>query len=437
MAGNACKRFCSWFKKKPIAVGSMILELRDHTRHEFEFSGKTCPGHRRCDVPDLAPISIVVTGGEKIGSAAFCEYPSLTSVTLPRGLISIGENAFQYCENLTSVTIPDTVTRIGAKAFASCMSLTSLTLPESLTHVGRSAFSECSGLTSLAFPKACGEKRTAPTSVAIPSSIDDSSFRHCSGITSLTLPQNLQEVESHAFAQCCGLTSITLPDTLTKIGFSAFSCCCELTSLTLPHAVTSIDKFAFADCVSLASLTLPDGLRSIGFKAFRHCSALTSLTLPDTVTSVGRNAFEKCKSLTCLTIPYSLTVTKCGAFDDCPKLRTFFFRPRVTGASPTFIAWAVSGSRKRSNWQLTTVKQLRNVLRLITEFACESHDLAIIDPNGRLRVGTAYSVERFGWPDLDDDNNFHSVRHYYYSIYRPYMKTRIHGYVDTLLISNE
>ena len=36
---------------------------------------------------------------------------------------------------------------------------------------------------------------------------------------------------------------------------------------------------------------------------------------------------------------------------------------------PSFIAWSVGSSRNRDNWQLTTVKQLRNVLSLITTFA--------------------------------------------------------------------
>ena len=35
------------------------------------------------------------------------------------------------------------------------------------------------------------------------------------------------------------------------------------------------------------------------------------------------------------------------------------------------IVWVVGNSRNRDNWQLTTVKQLRNVLRLITVLAFE------------------------------------------------------------------
>ena len=44
--------------------------------------------------------------------------------------------------------------------------------------------------------------------------------------------------------------------------------------------------------------------------------------------------------------------------------------------------------RNRNNWQITTVKRLRNVLRLITELSYEYHDVyeATMDPDGNNRV---------------------------------------------------
>ena len=44
--------------------------------------------------------------------------------------------------------------------------------------------------------------------------------------------------------------------------------------------------------------------------------------------------------------------------------------------------------RNRNNWQITTVKRLRNVLRLITELSYECHDVyeATMDPDGNNRV---------------------------------------------------
>ena len=91
----------------------------------------------------------------------------------------------------------------------------------------------------------------------------------------------------------------------------------------------------------------PDTLRDYfpSFLPSFNCTGLTSLTLPQTLTSVGRCAF-------CL----------------CDNVTSVVFRPP---ASRAFIAWSVGNSRKRANWQLTTLKRLRNVLRLVTAFAFE------------------------------------------------------------------
>ena len=54
-------------------------------------------------------------------------------------------------------------------------------------------------------------------------------------------------------------------------------------------------------------------------------------------------------------------------------------RSRPPPPSEAFIAWAVGSSRNRANWQLTILKRMRNVLRLITSLSlkrCKAEDLA-------------------------------------------------------------
>ena len=246
-----------------------------------------------------------------------------------------------------TAVIPKGFKTIESNAFEKFTRLTSLTLPDTLTNIYANAFDGCSSLTSLALPAVTGIRKHA--------------FRSCSGLTSLTLSNTLRSVEKGAFEKCSGLTSLTLPDALTSVGEDAFKGCSGLTSLTLPGALTSL-----------------------GDRTFSRCSGLTSLTLPDSLTSVGRSAFSNCYRLTALTLPQNLTNVGEYAFSECMGLKSVVFQPWVPSA---FIAWAVGNSRNRTNWQLTTVERLRNVLRLITEFALEQcRDVTSVDPDGRNRV---------------------------------------------------
>ena len=88
-------------------------------------------------------------GVTSVGSLAFFNCSSLTSINIPNSVTSIGDDAFQNCSSLTSITIPNSVTSIGDYAFNSCSSLTSITIPNSVTSIGYAAFASCSRLTSV------------------------------------------------------------------------------------------------------------------------------------------------------------------------------------------------------------------------------------------------------------------------------------------------
>jgi len=70
-------------------------------------------------IPDTI-YGLPITG---IGTNAFFDCLSLTSVTIGNGVTSIEDDAFRYCTSLTSVTIGSNVTSIAAFAFSSCWSL--------------------------------------------------------------------------------------------------------------------------------------------------------------------------------------------------------------------------------------------------------------------------------------------------------------------------
>ena len=235
-----------------------------------------------------------------------------TAYAIPDSVTSIGSSAFSDCSSLTSITIPDSVTSIGSSAFSDCSSLTSITIPDGVTSIDWSAFRDCSSLTSI----------TIPNSVT---SIDSYAFSDCSSLTSITIPNSVTSIGDHVFDGCKGLTSITIPDSVTSIGNDAFSYCSKLTSITIPDSVTSIGNWAFDGCSSLTSITIPDGVTSIGDHVFDGCKGLTSITIPDGVTSIGWHAFNWCDSLTSITIPDSVTSIGGCAFAYCSSLKDVYY----------------------------------------------------------------------------------------------------------------
>ena len=300
-----------------------------------------------------------------IGSYAFWCCSSLTSITIPNSVTSIGYEAFDNCDKLnqinvdtantvyssengvlfnkdktelirypagktdTAYAIPDSVTSIGDDAFSGCSSLTSITIPDSVTSIGSSAFSDCSSLTSI----------TIPDSVT---SIDWSAFRDCSSLTSITIPNSVTSIDSYAFSDCSSLTSITIPNSVTSIGDHVFDGCKGLTSITIPDSVTSIGKDAFSYCSKLTSITIPDSVTSIGNWAFDGCSSLTSITIPDGVTSIGDHVFDGCKGLTSITIPDGVTSIGWHAFNWCDSLTSITIPDSVTSIGGCAFAYCSS-----------------------------------------------------------------------------------------------
>ena len=226
-----------------------------------------------------------------IGSSAFYGCTSLESITLPFvgatkngtsntlfgyifGAWSYDANSSYVPSSLKTVVITGG-TSIGSYAFRDCTSLTSVTIPNSITSIGREAFRDCTSLTSIEIP-------------ASVTSIGQEAFRDCTSLTSVTFGDNSQltSIDYEAFDGCTSLTSIEIPDSVTSIGSSAFYGCTSLTSVTFGDnsQLTSIDYDAFKNCTSLTSVTIGNSVTSIGSRAFYGCTSLTSITFKDTST---------------------------------------------------------------------------------------------------------------------------------------------------------
>ncbi len=223
-----------------------------------------------------------------VGDYAFSGKANITSVSLPKSVVSIGTGAFNECAKLAKVTIPaGGLTSIGEKAFFKCGLLSSIALPYGLTSIGAEAFSECAKLTAA------------------------------------VLPDTLTSIGKEAFFGS-GLTTAAVPGGVTTMGEGVFHNCKNLTSASLGGGLTSVGKEMFSSCGKLTKIVIPDSVTSIGEAAFKGCG-LTVAMVPEKVTSLGAEAFFGCANLKTLCIPKAITTLPKDAVTGCTNLKTLHY----------------------------------------------------------------------------------------------------------------
>ena len=254
----------------------------DDATHTATINGATKGGAQVSGTLNI-PGTVVKDGGTtsytvtEIGSYAFQNHLSITSLILPNSVTSIKNAAFYGCTGLTGTLSLPHVTFIDGSAFGGCSGLTQLSLPSVLT-IKDGVFETCTGLTgTLSLPSVTDMGRGA--------------FRWCTGIEQLSLP-NVTTIKENTFNNCTGLTQLSLPN-VTKIEARAFYDCSGLTQLSIPQ-IEVIEQEAFYSCHGLTgTLTLPASIKEIGHYAFFYCDNLDAVEFETgtTLTSLGEKIF--------------------------------------------------------------------------------------------------------------------------------------------------
>ena len=163
-------------------------------------------------------------------------------IMFDNSVTSIGSYAFGECSSLTSIIIPNSVTSIGQDAFYSCSSLTEIVIPNSVTSIKSSAFSNCNKLAKTNYigdiADWCNIEFMNP--YANPIYYSHNFYINGQEIKDLIIPNSVTSIGTYAFFSCSSLTSVTIPNSVKSIGGSAFRDCSGLTSVTIPNSVTSI-----------------------------------------------------------------------------------------------------------------------------------------------------------------------------------------------------
>lgn len=277
----------------------------------------------------------------EIGTGAFQENATLSSVRIAEGVQTIGENAFFNCSALKTLYLPSTVTDVRMGAFA-ITTIESVHLESLSSYMAARVYSSpfvgganayekdvliekivgfsanFAGCSSLKEVDASGlewiEDDTVPTYA----------FYGCKNLEKVVLPETVEEVFSGAFAECTALKEINL-DYVDFIRDSAFENCTSLTNFFLNSFEGFIGESAFKNCTSLTSLILESQTIEIGDYAFQNCG-FTEISLGKGVTLTGSYAFEGCKNLTWLTL--NGTKTKAGGanFAGCNAIKRLVLR---------------------------------------------------------------------------------------------------------------
>ncbi|HUD45718.1 MAG TPA: leucine-rich repeat domain-containing protein [Candidatus Baltobacteraceae bacterium] len=193
---------------------------------------------------------MAVTG---IGTHAFDDNFSLTSLTIEEGVNSIADYVFFDCANLASVTLPNSLAIIGPAAFFDCKSLGSVMVPNGVTNIANSAFGFCLNLATV----------TIGTGVT---AIGEAAFEGCSSLTTITVDSN-----NPAYSSSGGV--LFNKNQTSLLGYPAGN---AATSYTVPNGVATIGAFAFAILGSLTNVTIPASVANLGSNAFYLSPGLTA-----------------------------------------------------------------------------------------------------------------------------------------------------------------
>ena len=213
-----------------------------------------------------------------IGSNAFLNRSSLTSIEIPASVTTIGASAFNGCAGLTSITIPVSVISIGANALSNCTSLTSITVdPNNIEFVSvDGVLYNKPGTTLIQYPIGKSDTRAAILNTV--QTIAGYALWNCINIDSISVPASVQTISEYAFQGCINLSNVSFASDsqLQTIGASAFKDCEGLKSIEIPVSVTTIDNTAF----------IGSGL--IRMYVYKNNQLAPSISPPQSVTYFGK-----------------------------------------------------------------------------------------------------------------------------------------------------
>ncbi|MDY6412081.1 MAG: leucine-rich repeat protein [Bacteroidales bacterium] len=235
------------------------LEIGDNMTLEVTYGDQEYTGN--IIIPENVEYNGKLLKVTKIGPSAFAR-SSVTTITIPKSVISIESGAFSSCTMLSSVSLTEGLGSIYQNAFKNCGDLNEITIPSSVTHIYKDAFNN-SGLKRLILVD--GDKDLSlgnPTSGGHGSS----PFQRV-GIEYLYLGRNIDYFNGNMGPfDYSNINEAVIGDKVKKIPNYCFQGL-YITKLTIPSSVEIIGN-ASLNCSTLQEVIIKDSEQAL----FTYCS---------------------------------------------------------------------------------------------------------------------------------------------------------------------
>jgi len=302
----------------------------------------------------------------EIDYRAFCEFDTLTTLTVPESVIKFSNYyIFSGCTNLstfkgpwatedgsalivnnrliklvptysgTSFSIPEGVTAIHTSAIENIASLTSVTIPSTIGYIDDMIIEQCSNLQAVYF------------SSIIPPIFD--TYEPFLGINGSSFNPNIN-YNICVYDECVDayknsnlglyyqdkiigygpmpaditttITYETTDQTLSNVPSTWIVKRHEYmygkqAELEIAGKLSYMPASIFKNHYKLRYVTLPATITIIEENAFRDCTALVGINLPSELTEISNYMFSGCKALKTITIPEKVTRIGNSAFEGC------------------------------------------------------------------------------------------------------------------------
>ena len=258
-----------------------------------------------------------------IGSYAFFNCASLSSLPSFNKTIIIEASAFQDCHSLPTQLIIDW--EYVNPIIPGCKSIITIRFTTNVRYIGRGFLDHCSSAKLLIFddnPNASAYLEFGKGAFALSTSLQ-----------TLNIPIQLKSIGGYAFFKCFNLEiNLTIPPGVESIGEHSFNGCKSIYFVNISHCNNwkEIPDYCFHRCESMkCTMVLPQNIIRIGIAAFCASGIINSLIIPDSVTSIDSKAFADCKSLTGY-IQFSNNLVSIGdyAFANCPSIKCRLVFPK-------------------------------------------------------------------------------------------------------------